>query len=49
VPSGDGITAPVGKLCPFMSLFFSVSMSIAWYRARRTRTSLNGFLPLTLL
>jgi hypothetical protein len=48
-PSGEGITAPVGVAWFFISLVLIDSMSTAWYSALRTRTSLNGFLPFTLL
>ena len=38
---------PVGTEEPRITLLWIASMSIAWYIAWRTRTSLNGFLPFT--
>ena len=41
--------APVGLDMPRMVTRCSVALSMAWYSALRTRRSLSGFLPLTLL
>ena len=42
-----GTMAPVGCDWPRITWRWMASMSIAWYRALRTRRSLSGFFPFT--